>query len=100
MNEMNEILMVSFNALVGVLLGVVFFGGLWWTVQKGMTAAQPGLFFAGSLTLRTVLVVTGFMMVARGDWRRLAACLGGFVLVRISMVLSTSDRTMTKAANP
>ena len=36
-----------------LLLGAFFFGGLWWTVQKGVTSETPALWFLGSLLLRT-----------------------------------------------
>ena len=31
---MNEILNLVLNLVTGILLGAIFFGGLWWTVQK------------------------------------------------------------------
>jgi F1F0 ATPase subunit 2 len=69
----------------GALLGAFFFGGLWWTVRKGLTSSQPALFFLGSLLLRTFAVVIGFYFVSQGDWRRLAISLAGFVLARIAI---------------
>ena len=35
--------------LAGALLGSVFFGGLWWTVRRGVLSTQPALWFFGSL---------------------------------------------------
>ena len=32
---MNETLILVLALATGVLLGAIFFGGLWWTVQKG-----------------------------------------------------------------
>jgi F1F0 ATPase subunit 2 len=66
----------------GLLLGVFFFGGLWWTVQKGLSAARPALWFVCSLLLRTALTLAGFYLVAADDWQRLLACLAGFVAAR------------------
>ena len=50
---MNDILFLALSLITGVALGVVFFGGLWWTVRKGTAAKRPALWFAGSLLLRT-----------------------------------------------
>jgi F1F0 ATPase subunit 2 len=72
--------------LAGALLGVFFFGGLWWTVQKGVTSETPALWFLGSLLLRTGLILVGFYLAAQGHWSRLAACLLGFVIARIIVV--------------
>jgi len=72
--------------LAGSFLGVVFFGGLWWTVRKGIVSENPALWFLGSLILRTALILAGFYYVSQGHWTRLAACLAGFLIARIILV--------------
>ncbi len=72
--------------LAGALLGAFFFGGLWWTVQKGMTSERPALWFLGSLLLRTGVILAGFYFVSQGHWSRLGACLLGFVVARVIVV--------------
>jgi F1F0 ATPase subunit 2 len=69
--------------VAGVFLGVVFYGGLWWTVRRGLLSRQPATWFLASLVVRTAVALLGFYAVFRGDWRRLVACLAGFVLARI-----------------
>ncbi len=66
----------------GLLLGAMFFGGLWLTVQRGLKAAQPAIWFIVSLVLRTGLALGGFVLAGGTDWRRWAACLLGFVVAR------------------
>ena len=72
--------------LAGALLGAFFFGGLWWTVQKGVTSERPALWFLGSLLLRTGMILAGFYFVSQGHWSRLVACLLGFLVARIVVV--------------
>jgi F1F0 ATPase subunit 2 len=79
---MNENLMLVLALTAGLLLGAIFFGGLWWTVRKGMSYKQPALIFFCSMLLRTGVVVAGFYLVSDGHWRRLLACLLGFVIAR------------------
>lgn len=67
----------------GVALGGVFFGGLWWTVRKGVSSRQPALWFIGSLLLRMTMALAGFYVVSGGHWERLVSCLLGFVLARL-----------------
>lgn len=67
---------------VGLLLGAFFFGGLWWTVNKGLASAHPALWFLGSLLLRMGVLLAGFALVAGADWRRWAICLLGTVVAR------------------
>ena len=69
--------------LGGVLLGAMFFGGLWWTVRKGVSAKQPALLFLGSLLLRTGVALAGFYFIGRDHWERLLVCLLGFVMARL-----------------
>ena len=69
--------------LAGVSLGTIFFGGLWWTIRRGVASARPAAWFLGSLVLRAIIAAAGFIFVAQGDWRRLVACLLGFLLARL-----------------
>lgn len=80
---MTETLSLLLALVTGISLGAIFFGGLWWTVQKGVSSNQPALWFLGSLLLRTCLALAGFYFVARGRWERLLLCLLGFVAARL-----------------
>jgi F1F0 ATPase subunit 2 len=83
---MSDTLALALALFAGAMLGVIFFGGLWWTVQKGVTSETPALWFLGSLLLRTSLVLAGFYLAAQGHWSRLAACLLGFLIARLIVV--------------
>ena len=83
---MSDILALALALFAGALLGVFFFGGLWWTVQKGVASERPALWFLGSLLLRTSLILAGFYFVSQGHWSRLVACLLGFLIARIIVV--------------
>jgi len=80
---MGEVALVAPALLAGMVLGVVFFGGLWWTVQKGISARQPALWFGVSMLLRTGIVLAGFYQVSGSDWKRLLLCLLGFTVARL-----------------
>ena len=73
----------------GLLLGSVFFGGLWWTVRKGVLSTHPALWFLGSLLVRMGLILVGFYSVGRGSWQRLVACLLGFIVARFIVMRLT-----------
>ena len=80
---MNETLALVLALVTGVVLGAMFFGGLWWTVRKGVSSKQPAFWFFGSLLLRTSIALAGFCFIARGHWERLLVCLLGFVIARL-----------------
>ena len=80
---MNETLSLVLALVIGVLLGAMFFGGLWWTLQKGLSSKRSALWFFVSLLLRTSIAVAGFYFIARGHWERLLLCLLGFIMARL-----------------
>jgi F1F0 ATPase subunit 2 len=88
---MHEILMRVVAGAVGVVLGAVFFGGLWWTVRQGVTSPRPALWFVGSMLLRTGIVLAGFYFVGDGQWQRLLVCLLGFVIARFLVMQLTRE---------
>src|SRR5450830_1215427 len=88
--KMSEIMQLTLALLAGMMLGAMFFGGLWWTVLKGVASPRPALWFLGSLLLRTGMVVAGFYFVSGGDWKRLLGCLFGFVIARLIIIRLTA----------
>ncbi len=80
---MNETLSLGPSLGAGVLLGSIFFGGLWWTVRKCVSSKQPALWVFGSVLLRMSAVLAGFYFIGRGHWERLLVCLLGFVMARV-----------------
>ncbi len=79
---MNEILSLVPALVAGMSLGAMFFGGLWWTVRKGLSSTRPARWFFGSLLLRTCLTLAGFYVVSGGHWEKLLVCLLGFTIAR------------------
>lgn len=86
---MNEALMLVLTGLAGIMLGCFFFGGLWWTVRKGIASKQSALWFLGSRLLRMAVALVGFYVVGRGDWRRWIVCLLGFIIARFILMRLT-----------
>lgn len=91
MNDIRELMLAG---AAGVLLGLIFFGGLWWTVRRALDSPRSGLWVAASLLLRMGIVAVGFVVVGAGDWRRLLSCLSGFLFARWLVVRLTAERTV------
>ena len=70
----------------GFALGLAFFGGLWWTVQRVSRRNSAVWLFPLSSLVRTALLLAGFWWVARGDLVRLALCLVGWLIARQLMI--------------
>ncbi len=88
---MNEILFMIFALVAGLALGTLFFGGLWFTVKKTITAKTPAIWFISSFFLRIAIVLVGFYYVAQGSWQRLLICLVGFVVARFVVTYFTKN---------
>ena len=69
---------------IGIFLGALFFGGLWWTVRRGLTAANPALWFGVSALARMAIILSGLYYVARVGWPSLLACLCGLLIARVA----------------
>jgi F1F0 ATPase subunit 2 len=83
-----EIPMIGVAFLCGTALGTLFFGGLCWTIRRGIASSSPASWFLGSLLLRTSVVVGGFYFVSNGDWRRVLSCLIGFLTARTAVMFA------------
>jgi len=79
---MNDVVNLIIPLFAGIILGVFFFLGLWFTVQFGLRSKNPAFIFSLSLILRVTLVLWGFYLVGAGEWNRILACLAGFIIAR------------------
>ena len=73
----------------GLVLGLLFYGGLWWTVRHAADFRRPALTLLASALLRISAVLVGFHEVAGGEWSRVLLCLLGFLLARLAVTWAT-----------
>ncbi|RXG11642.1 F1F0 ATPase subunit 2 [Leeuwenhoekiella aestuarii] len=86
---MNESLILILCFTAGMILGVLFFGGLWLTVRKSVNAKIPELWIFGSFLLRTSITLVGFYFISGTEWQRLIFCLLGFITARYLVMRAT-----------
>jgi len=94
---MTDILYYILALAAGLVLGTLFFGGLWLTVRKVVTAKVPALWIIGGFIIRTGITLIGFYYVSLGSWQRFLICLLGFVIARmlVMKITKTHDQKMT-----
>ena len=80
---MKEVLGLVAPWLGGVGLGIFFFGGLWWTVRRGIRSRYAAVWFTGSLLLRAGVTLAGIYWFTAGRWEKLLACVLGFIIARV-----------------
>ena len=83
---MNDIVYMILAFIEGLLLGTIFFGGLWFTVRKLVTSKIPALWFLGSFILRISITLIGFYYISSGSWQRLLICVAGFIIARFAVI--------------
>ena len=68
--------------LAGIMLGFMYFGGLWWTVEAVSCRQQSAWSLALSFVLRITLLMVGlYAVLLVGSWH-LVACLVGLFTAR------------------
>ena len=80
---MHEVFTTMISTSIGVLFGLLYYASLWWTARAMLKARRFSFWVWGGRILRTLLVLTGFYAVGNGDWKRLFACVLGFIIGRI-----------------
>jgi F1F0 ATPase subunit 2 len=88
---MSDIMMFAIAFGAGLLLGAIFYGGLNWTVKKGLSSHHAGWWFTASLWLRLGMAAGGFYLIGQDDWRRMLICLAGFLIARVAVTMLTKN---------
>ena len=93
---MNDIISLLPALFEGIVLGTIFFGGLWLTVRRGLHSKKSALVFSLSLILRLFITLSGFYFVGGGNWQKLLVCLAGFLAARIVILQITKKSVHPK----
>jgi F1F0 ATPase subunit 2 len=75
--------------VIGVFLGILYFGGLWLTVKALPRAANPVRLTVMSFVGRIGLVIGAMALITDGQATTLAAMLVGFMVVRFVSVYAS-----------
>jgi len=93
---MNETGMILITLIMGILLGLFFFGGLWWTTKRALLSKTPAMWFLTSLFVRIGIVIIAFYYLSRGHWERALICLLGFIIARTIIMRITQIKDNSK----
>jgi len=69
----------------GMILGLFVFGGLWWTLRRGLTSANPALWFGVSALVRLGIVLTTFYHMSLAGLPQVGLCLIGLLAARFAV---------------
>jgi F1F0 ATPase subunit 2 len=88
---MNEIIYMVFVFTAGLVLGILFFGGLWLTVKKAVFSQRPALWFISSFLIRVSITLVGFYYLSQGSWKNLLISVSGFIIARSIIIYKTKS---------
>lgn len=72
--------------LIGLLIGVLYFGGLYYSTLKFGGVKNPGLFMVLSLILRMATLLFGLYYLAQRGYKNILLGFIGIMLVRFVML--------------
>jgi F1F0 ATPase subunit 2 len=82
-------------ALVGGLaLGLLFFGGLYVSVDRLNTVRYPALMMLGSTVIRMAVLLAGVFLLMQGEVRNAAAALAGVVVAKFVLIYLVRKRAL------
>ena len=85
---MAPLISMTLRFAFGILLGILFYGGLWLTVRRLPTTRHPLALTLGSLLLRMSVTLGGFIVMIGGRWQNAAVALAGFTAARLFLGLA------------
>jgi len=77
-----EIFYYGLALLWGLVLGLFYFGGLWWTLRIFTQKARPRLWFGLSFLIRAFVVMLSFRIIVEKDVIAFFITFVGFLLMR------------------
>jgi len=81
---------------VGLVLGGLFFGGLWWTVRRAVASPYVGLWLFCSLWLRLGCLLAGLYWTCGDQWQLWLAALLGVSVARWMLTRLTRPMVVTQ----
>lgn len=81
------VVQIILPAVAGLALGIIYFGGLWLTLQRLSSSSQPAFLVLGSYIGRLALCLAGFVLIARvAELQGILICAACFIGARMILV--------------
>lgn len=83
MNDLTDLATLILMFVIGAILGALYLGSLWFSVQRMRRGRYPALWLVSSLAVRMLVLGFAFYFIlGEGHWERLLMALAGFVTLR------------------
>lgn len=92
------VILLVLGCVAGLALGLLFFGGLWWTTQRLATSSRPALVVSVSLLVRTGVLAFALVALARSQVGLLVGAVVGIVIARIGLTKAAINGRLPQIA--
>jgi len=91
-------ILLVLGCIAGFALGLLFFGGLWWTTQRLATSSRPALVVSVSLFVRTGVLALVLVALARSQVSLLVGAVFGIIIARIGLTRAAINGRLPQLA--
>lgn len=84
-------IIILIGIVSGVILSLIYFGGLWYTLKQLDRWRRPWILIAGSFLLRNAIVLAAFYFLILQHWSALVAAFIAFMITRQVIVQRTNS---------
>jgi F1F0 ATPase subunit 2 len=81
-----NIYFIILSVIAGILLSIIYFGGLWYTIKNIEKWRSPWLLITGSYLARSVIVLASFYLLIMNHWSYMVAAFIAFMITRQAIV--------------
>ncbi len=82
---MNELIILPVAMVLGGILGVFYFGGLWLTLRHLPESRQPALFTMSGFLVRSLICLFIFYLISGNGWEATVTSLAGFTTAKLAV---------------
>jgi len=80
--DLAEVGILCLSFIVGLVVGAIFYMGLWWTILKRFSSEHLALWWWVSFIVRVIATVSIFYLIANEHLARYVLIMLGFILSR------------------
>ena len=78
----------------GILLGIIFFGGLYWSIKQLSKAKYPAILMSISALVRMGVLIVGIYLLSDNNIKNILSILLGVILVKIVMIFTVQKNSV------
>jgi F1F0 ATPase subunit 2 len=79
----------------GILLGIIFFGGLYWSVNQLSKVRYPAVLMIVSILVRMGILLLGVYLLADNSIKNVLAVVVGIILVKVIMIFKVQKKSVS-----